>query len=87
MDDSDEKGAERAGLTPEQRAMRRLVARALWAVDSGKTVGADKADAKAAFAEVRATYQAKAGKLVRMIERRGVTFTLPVAEEAAAEED
>ncbi len=76
----------KAAMTPEQRAIRRVLVRALWTADTGKVAG-DKAAAKAAYAEAKAAYVAKAGKVLRMIESRGATITLSASAQDAADED
>jgi len=86
MDDVAVDAASKSAMTPEQRAIRRLMARVMWSADTGKFTG-DKAEMKAAYAEARAAYTAKAGKILRMMERKGATITLPVSAHEAAEEE
>jgi hypothetical protein len=70
----------------EDRVVRRRVARALWSIDSPAASG-DAETRRAAYAEERLAYLKKARRLIRQLEKRGVSVSMVPAEADEPDED
>ena len=76
---------DKVAMTPEQRSLRRTVARALWSAEPGNDKSGDAEATKAAYTESRAAYMLKAAKVLRTLERKGIVITAPAS--AGKEDD
>lgn len=69
----------KVNLTDDQKKVRKAMIRAMWKVNSSEMEFASPEAKTAAFQEQRPLYVQKATRMIRLLEKSGVTFNAPAA--------